>query len=33
MTDTIRNFHGEQIDYTFHPGTPGATDLVVIATA
>ena len=30
MVDVIKNAHGERLDYSFHPGAPGAEDIVVI---
>src|SRR6267142_2242119 len=30
MLGAIKNSAGERIDYTFHPGQPGAKDIVVI---
>lgn len=30
MDDPIRNAAGEQLDYSFHPGAPGARNIVVI---
>ncbi len=30
MVNQIKNVQGERLDFTFHPGSPGATELVVI---
>ena len=30
MANPIKNVHGERLDFTFHPGAPGATQLVII---
>ena len=30
MVNQIKNVQGERLDFTFHPGSPGATQLVVI---
>ncbi len=30
MVNPIKNVHGERLDFTFHPGAPGATQLAII---
>ena len=30
MVNPLKNVHGERLDFTFHPGAPGSTQLVVI---
>jgi pimeloyl-ACP methyl ester carboxylesterase len=30
MVNPIKNVHGERLDFTFHPGAPGAAQLVII---
>ena len=30
MVNPIKNIHGERLDFTFHPGAPGAAQLVII---
>ena len=30
MVNPIKNIHGERLDFTFHPGAPGAAQLVKV---